>query len=98
RARKHVRQSLTAPTENALSQAFWIRDELAVNVQIENSMLTLKGAFEARVRSALEGKRWSTAIANCRRWLGDEPFSIRAATEGSYIASSLLWSSETSLE
>ncbi|MBN9533473.1 MAG: hypothetical protein J0H10_08960 [Alphaproteobacteria bacterium] len=98
RARKYLKQSLRDPTENALSQAFWVRDEFDLSVPIKHDMLAMKGAFEARVQAALETKKWSEAIVNCRRWLSDEQFSIRAATCGSYIASSLLWSSEVTLE
>jgi tetratricopeptide (TPR) repeat protein len=91
RAKEYFRESLQHPTENALSQAYWVREALSLPITIKTSMLTIQGAFEARSRHCLEQKQWKEATANCEKWLRDEPFSIRAAAEGSFLASSLLW-------
>lgn len=91
RANKLFRYSLLRPTENSLSQAFWVRDTLNFNIGIDNQMLSIKGAFEARVSAAAEQGNWELALNNCTKWLADEPFSRRAVSEGSHIAISMLW-------
>lgn len=97
-AKRHFKQSPEAPTENALSQAYWVKQTLSTNIVISAANLAVPCAFEARVRDAVFSKKWTAAVDNCKRWINDEPFSLRAAIDGSYIASSLAWSSEDALE
>jgi tetratricopeptide (TPR) repeat protein len=96
-AKKYFRQSLENPTENALSQAYWVQQELRVPFPIANSKLMVPRAFEARVRAATWNRRWRDALENCRKWITDEPFSLRAAVEGSFIASSYAWSNQDAI-
>lgn len=90
-AMRLFRQSLIQPNDNALSQAFWARDEMSLAIPIKNTMLSIAGAFEARVQAAMAEHRWGSAVENCMKWLQDEPFSQRAAVAGSFIASCYLW-------
>ncbi|WP_033069389.1 hypothetical protein [Thalassospira australica] len=97
KAKRLFVQSLLVPTDNALSQALWARSEMHLKVEVQQSMLTMNGAFEARAQSAIENKNWNEAVLNCEKWACDEPYSIRAAVEGSWISSSFLWDQEKAI-
>jgi tetratricopeptide (TPR) repeat protein len=97
-AKRLFSKSLTRPTDNSLSQALWARDDQKVNLSVPVRMLHLPGAFEARVQSATASGQWSEAVEHCFRWLEDEPFSTRAAAEGSFLATSFLWDSQKALD
>jgi Tfp pilus assembly protein PilF len=82
-ARKMFRRSLTAPTENSVAQAQWAsRRDPTINVSHE---LTLK-ASEALAWEQLALARWHEAIEATRSWREIEPFSVRPAVMGSFIA------------
>jgi tetratricopeptide (TPR) repeat protein len=97
RAKKFFNRSLVAPTDNALSQAFWVRDELSLGLQIDKSKLSIAGAFEARMQDAVASKNWRSAVESCDSWVRDEQFSLRANIQGSFLSGSYLWDQELSL-
>lgn len=97
KARRLFDKSLIMPTDNSLSQALWAREKRAMNLQFTEKALSLHCAYEARTRVAEAEKRWDKAITFCTEWLHDEPFSVIAAAEGSYIASANLWQHDIAL-
>lgn len=88
RARKDLRASLVAPTDNSVAQARWMRKQLP-GLSIADSAFELPQSFEARCWRALEEAKWDEARRQCIEWLYDEPFSSRPAQVGSYIGVSL---------
>jgi hypothetical protein len=82
-ARKMFRRSLTAPTENAVAQAHWAsRRDPAIDV----SHSVTPDAFEALTWENLVRSRPSEAVSAATNWQGIEPFSLRPAILGSFIA------------
>lgn len=93
-SKKLFRESLIAPTENSLSQALWINSENNMGLEIKNRFLHIDRAFEAHYYSYIKNEKWTQAIDSCRQWLHDERFSIRAAIDGSYLASAVMFNHE----
>ena len=88
KAKQRFLASLTAPTDNALAQARWMRTQLP-GIHIGESAFSLPLGFEARSWRALEQGRWDEARSECELWLTDEPYSSRPAIFGSYVGISL---------
>ena len=88
RARKDIRASLEAPTDNSVAQARWMSTRLS-GISIHDSAFQMPQSFEARCWRALQEERWDQAQTQCLDWLFDEPFSSRPAQLGSYIGVSL---------
>ncbi len=89
KARRSFRDSLVAPTDNAVAQARWIRTKMS-GVVIPAEAWQVPRSFEARCWRALADESWSGAVNECQAWLWDEPFSSRPAILGSYIGVSLM--------
>ena len=83
-----MRDSLVAPTDNAVAQARWMQSKLT-GVEIDDEIFNLPLNFEARCAKALNDKRWNDARLECSKWLLDEPYSSRPAKIGSFIGISL---------
>lgn len=82
-ARKMFRKSLTAPTENSVAQVQWAsRRDPTINVSHEQ---TVK-ASEALAWEKLALARWHEVIEATRNWHDIEPFSVRPAVMGSFVA------------
>jgi tetratricopeptide (TPR) repeat protein len=86
-ARKLFRRSLTAPTENAVAQAHWASRR---DPAIDASHAVTPDAFEALTWENLATHRPSEAVSAATNWLSIEPFSLRPAAIGSFIAASYL--------
>lgn len=84
-ARRHFRESLRDPTENALAQAVWTQRALQ-HLEVPLDDASRKGANEAKARQAYIAGSWNQALSACEGWLQDEPFSSRPAVLGSFIA------------
>lgn len=82
-ARKLFRRSLTAPTENAVAQAHWASRR---DPSIDASQAVTPEAFEALTWASLLAGRPNEAVEAAANWQGIEPFSLRPAGIGSYIA------------
>ena len=86
-ARKLFASSLTNSTENALAQAFWAKSHIdGLNLEVK-AVDDQQCAYEALYLQAIEEHESSEALEAANRWLTDEPFSLRPAISGSYIAS-----------
>lgn len=88
KARKHFSRSLSAPNENVVAQARWVRTQLP-SLAISDDSFSIQRGYEARTWRALEQGDWAAARENCAQWLNDEPFSSRPASLGSFIGTSL---------
>lgn len=88
RARKDLRSSLEAPTDNSVAQARWIATKLP-GIAISDEAFELPLSFEARCWRSLQESRWQDARRECLNWLYDEPFSSQPAQVGSYIGISV---------
>lgn len=94
RAAKLFRKSIADPTDNTAAQAYWARQSIALDLPLHLSLT--KGAFEARMREAIDKKLYREAIEHCVRWLNDEPFSSIPAIDGSFYAAAFLGDYELS--
>ncbi len=84
-ARKHIRQSLVDPNDNAVAQARWFSARID-GVTIAPAAFELATSYEARCWRALGEKKWTLSLSEAVQWLLDEPFSSRAAVHASYVA------------
>jgi Tfp pilus assembly protein PilF len=82
-ARRLFGNALVAPTENALAQALWAKNFLAVEVRNRSEV---PRSFEANARALVQIEEWNEALKASEAWLQDEPFSARPALLGSAIA------------
>ena len=85
RAKKLFRDSLTAPTENAVAQAVWASRQ-QVGIEISKRDLATFRSFEARAYEAFHQARWEDALSEATRWFRDQPFSRRPASLGAFVA------------
>ncbi len=83
RARRLMSEATVDPTDNALAQAVWSRDHGLSDVGVEASA---PRAYEAEARDAIQAADWQRAGRAATAWLADEPFSVSAAMNASYIA------------
>ena len=84
KAKKLFKAALVDPTENALAQALWARNQIALEQQ--DNLLNLPRSFEANARFLLQAEKWDQAVTATEGWLNDEPFSGRPAILGSFLA------------
>lgn len=84
-ARQLFRQSLQAPTENAVAQACWAQRH-GLGLEIENDVLHEQDCWEGQAWNALGAGQAVAALDSCDSWLGDEPFSHKPAELGSFVA------------
>ncbi len=89
-ANKHFSLSLVDPTDNSLSQAYWMMDQDRISLAVDERKLRMKGGAEARLYWSEIRGNWESAISASHEWIGDEPFSLRAAVLGSFIATGIL--------
>jgi tetratricopeptide (TPR) repeat protein len=87
-ARKHIRQSLIDPNDNAVAQARWFSARMA-GITIAPAAFELATSYEARSWRALANKNWLLSQNEAVQWLMDEPFASRAAVHASFVAVSL---------
>lgn len=86
-AKKLFNSSLTNSTENALAQALWAKTNIdGLNLEVAG-FETQQCAYEAAYLRAIEKRESLEALGAAHQWLVDEPFSVRPAISGSYVAS-----------
>ena len=88
-ARKLLRLSLEAPTDNAVAQAQYIA-QFDNTVRVAPHLLCDPAVCEGRYWKALSGENWERAYDEALEWHADEPYSRRPAINASFIASSFL--------
>jgi hypothetical protein len=88
--RKYLRASLHAPTENALAQAIWSSQEIGLDFNLSEHLVTIANAYEARARTAYDKGDYLTAANEGWYWLQDQHLSPVAATFGAFVCLSLL--------
>lgn len=86
KARRLFVEALKEPTDNSVAQVQWATSEVT-GLHVQESLLALPLAAEARTRHALTAGHWRVAADQAVVWLGDQPFSDDAAAIGSYAAS-----------
>lgn len=96
KARKYFQISAIAPNENVVAQLFWLSENYGVN--FDQRLLDQSEAFEARAHSSAQESDWGNAVKACMRWLDNEPFAIRPAFEGGFIATEMLGDFKTGKE
>lgn len=96
RAKKLMRQSLIDPTDNSIAQARWAAQQ--VGSDFNTRYLLVQGTFEARAEEAyFRGADPQEIVRQCQYWWEDEPFSVRPALLGSYMAATRLYDYELAL-
>lgn len=96
-ARRLFRRALVAPNENSVAQAEWASRQLR-SLSIDPESYEAPWSFEAKTRSHYFAGEFEQALAACRDWLFDEPFSSRPAQAGSFISGVVLERFEESVE
>jgi tetratricopeptide (TPR) repeat protein len=86
RARQLLRRAMTNPNENVLAQVEWAKDQGFPIGDLETGLIQPR-SFEACARREATSLDWNGAIDNAELWLADQPFSIAAASHGSWAAS-----------
>ena len=87
-ARKLFQTSLVKPTENSLAQVvFWQRHvNWLSGDDVSTSSQGVPRSYEAKAWKYFEAGNWTEAITSCRAWLLDEPYSVRPAMLGAFLA------------
>ena len=96
RAKKLFRQGSIDPNDNMVAQLQWASQQKILAFAPE--MLQKSFAYEARASFSKKEKKWKDAVSHCFEWSQDEPYSVRPATLGSFVAAELLHDFKTSLE
>lgn len=84
-AKKHFRQSLVLPTENAVAQAAWFSRHTTGQPLLEVAY-SVPLAFEAEALRAVRSSRLVDAAKAAQQWQNDEPFASRPAELGAWVA------------
>lgn len=87
-AKKLFKRGCEKPTDNTIAQVRWAHE--TSGVPFNKALLQNALTFEARTGQAVEEGNWLGAVHNASIWLGDEPFSTRAAATGAFIAAEIL--------
>ncbi len=89
-ARRHFRQSLIDPTENALAQAKWAARRIG-HIDVDNQLIEKTPlSHEVRAWDYYMNSKWKSALQESWRWFRDQPFSSRPPIHGSFIATAVL--------
>lgn len=89
--RKLIRESVVEPNDNALAQFNWASSLGLTGVDIEElDIPKIPSAFEAEQIQLQEKSEWKKAVSACVQWQRDEPFSVRPASSGSFLATTML--------
>ncbi len=83
RARGLMLDAVRDPTDNALAQAVWARDHGLADV---GTVQSAPRAYEAEALASVQVADWRRAQSAVASWIADEPFSLSAAVNASYVA------------
>lgn len=83
-ARLYMAAALREPTDNSVAQAVWSQERGLNGLEVQEA--GLPHAYEAETLASLRENKWDLARLHVEAWVADEPFSVRAAVHGSYIA------------
>jgi len=91
KARRHIQRGLEVPTENALAQVFWAKENnhLSNGYELDQLVRTAEGAYEADYRLNLLQGDIPLALKAAATWANDESFAARPRAEIAFIASLL---------
>lgn len=87
-AKKLFRRGAENPSDNTVAQIRWAHE--TAGIPFDQRLLDTDLSFEARTGQAIEEQDWHSATHHASVWLGDEPFSTRAASLGAFIAAEML--------
>lgn len=87
-AKKLFRRGAEKPSDNTVAQLRWAHE--TAGIPFDQNLLKTALSFEARTGQAIEEQDWHSATHHASIWLGDEPFSTRAASLGAFIAAEML--------
>ncbi len=88
--------SLSDPTDNSLAQVHWAAEK-DKSMNVPGGDLGTPLAFEVRAFDNFIAGKFRPALDEAKKWIGDEPYSSRAAIFGSYIAGGLLYDYDASI-
>lgn len=94
-ARKLFHRALVDPTENTIAQTEWMHRSLGIFYEF--SLEKIPGVFEACARILYREKNYKQSLVFSQQWMDFQPFSSRAASFSSYIASVCLNDHQTAL-
>lgn len=83
-ARKLFRASLVEPAENSIAQVAWAT-RAGMNLDVPSNLARERACYEALAWELAGAEAISEAIARCKQWLREEPFSSQPAILGSYL-------------
>lgn len=87
-AKKLFKRGAEKPSDNTVAQIRWAHE--TAGIPFDQTLLETDLSFEARTGQAIEEQNWVSAAHNASVWLGDEPFSTRAASLGAFISAEML--------
>ena len=89
RARDAFTLSNLAPTDNSLAQIKWAENRMSRSFSTDQWIDLYKSAHEAQMMQAYRDNNVEAAALHAQNWYYDEPFSIDAAVNASYVCSML---------
>jgi len=84
-SKKLFHRALLDPTENTIAQTEWMNRTLGIHYEF--SLDSIPGVYEAGARILYRGKDYKQSLEYAQQWMDFQPFSSRAASFSSYIAS-----------
>jgi tetratricopeptide (TPR) repeat protein len=96
RAKKLFKKGEIDPNDNVVAQLQWASQNKLV--EFRPDLLNRSLTFEARAQFSRRVKKWRESLTHCVDWIEDEPFSVRPATLGSYLATEFLRDYDKSIE
>lgn len=84
-----LRTALRSPNDNTLAQIAWINSRETL-LDIDYREFTIRNKYEALALNDYFNESYMSALANCKGWFADIPFSKHPIIFGAHIAGSLL--------
>jgi len=94
KANKLFRQSLVAPTDNALAQIVWASKRTGLGDVVDPQLLEAPLVAEARAFDSYNHLLWPETVASAESWAEDEAFSARPRLLASAVATTFLGDGE----
>jgi len=85
RGRQLFKRSLANPNENIVAQVRWAASKGDTSL-FNPDYLKVDRSYEARAWTLFHSGDWTRALTQAKAWLGDQGFSRRPASLGSFIA------------
>ncbi len=96
KSRDLFRKSVICPNDNSLAQFEWA-SRIDKNIKIDNLDFDVLSNYEALAQENYFKNNFSESFECAVKWFIDQPFSIRSAVFGSYLASAIMKDQDKSI-